>query len=159
MWPSLQHLQPSPNTAGTQTLSTSPHIQNYQKSSKTCGNHAGTQDATRFGRVPRVRASTQYVSFRECSGIIISSYLIIPHPLKNRIPPPVVIMLGKSWQTTCKRGVLATVGWSENNPIDLCCDKSKWQMGEYKIVIKNNWMIPGIFFKQGQPSCLVRNRN
>ena len=59
MWPSLQHLQPSPNTAGTQTLSTSPHIQKYQKSSRTWGNPAGTQDATRFGRVPRVRASTQ----------------------------------------------------------------------------------------------------
>ena len=68
MWPSLQHLQPSPNTAGTQTLSTSPHIQKYQKSSKTWGNPAGTQDATRFGRVPRVRASTQYLKMGYIGG-------------------------------------------------------------------------------------------
>ena len=53
-----QHLQPSPNTAGTQTLSTSRNIQKITKSTKTWQNPAGTQNGTSFGRAARVRAST-----------------------------------------------------------------------------------------------------
>ena len=53
-----QHLQPSPNTAGTQTLSTSYNIQKITKSTKTWQNPAGTQNGTSFGRAARVRAST-----------------------------------------------------------------------------------------------------
>ena len=55
-----QHLQPSPNTAGTQTLSTSYNIQKITKSTKTWQNPVGTQNGTSFGRVARVSASTQY---------------------------------------------------------------------------------------------------
>ena len=53
-----QHLQPSPNTAGTQTLSTSYNIQKITKSTKTWQNPVGTQNGTSFGRAARVRAST-----------------------------------------------------------------------------------------------------
>ena len=53
-----QHLQPSPNTAGTQTLSTSYNIQKITKSTKIWQNPAGTQNGTSFGRAARVRAST-----------------------------------------------------------------------------------------------------
>ena len=56
-----QHLQPSPNTAGTQTLSTSYNIQKIAKSTKTWQNPVGTQNGTSFGRAARVRASTQYL--------------------------------------------------------------------------------------------------
>ena len=54
-----QHLQPSPNTVGTQTLSTSYNIQKITKSTKTWQNPVGTQNGTSFGRAARVRASTQ----------------------------------------------------------------------------------------------------
>ena len=53
-----QHLQPSPNTAGTQALSTSYNIQKITQSTKTWQNPAGTQNGTSFGRAARVRAST-----------------------------------------------------------------------------------------------------
>ena len=56
-----QHLQPSPNTAGTQTVCTSYNIQNITKPTNTWQNPAGTQNGTSFGRSARVRASTLYI--------------------------------------------------------------------------------------------------